>query len=293
LLRPAAALAALVLMSLPAPGQVAGPPADNSASGFDSILMNPSLGGDPQNPPRFRARRTPADIGASRFTQVPSFGYRPGFGAGTTGFDSSASKKRKPAPPKPGGATTTAPGPMTNAATGQTTNAATTADPTLPPTGSPPTNPTPKQLQAATAPLAGRIYNPTRPGAPPPTPDAETATIATTVPSRRQPPEEVPFDPVGTQIGAFKFLGGVEYQRGYDTNPARLGLPPVSGSWFNTYAPDLLVNSNWDQHALTASLRGTYTTYDTAHSQDRPNLEGKINGRIDVTALTTSISKAA
>jgi len=37
----------------------------------------------------------------------------------------------------------------------------------------------------------------------------------------------------------------MEYSRGYDTNPARLGLPPISGSWFNLYAPEFLMSSNW------------------------------------------------
>jgi hypothetical protein len=64
---------------------------------------------------------------------------------------------------------------------------------------------------------------------------------------------------VGVQVGAFNFLPAIEYVRGYDTNPRRLGLPPISGSWFNLYAPDFLMTSNWGRHALTAEFHGTYT----------------------------------
>jgi len=69
-------------------------------------------------------------------------------------------------------------------------------------------------------------------------------TVATVPPLWRPVPEANPFDPLGVQVGAFNFLPGLEYSRGYDTNPRRLGVPPISGSWFNLCAPDFLVNSN-------------------------------------------------
>ncbi len=53
-----------------------------------------------------------------------------------------------------------------------------------------------RQLQAASAPIPGRIYNQNRPGAPPTRPDAVPVTIATTPPSLRPPPEEKPFEPL-------------------------------------------------------------------------------------------------
>jgi hypothetical protein len=146
--------------------------------------------------------------------------------------------------------------------------------------------PSPKLLQPAVASVLGRARTPARPGAPPNSPDAETPPVATVPPLWRPLPELKPFDPLGAQVGAFNFFPAVEYVRGYDTNPRRLGVPPISGSWFNLYAPDLLVNSNWARHALTAEFHGTYTTFDTAHSQDRPTADGKVNGRIDVTSLS-------
>jgi hypothetical protein len=143
--------------------------------------------------------------------------------------------------------------------------------------------PTPKLLQPPAAPLPGRLRNQFRPGSPPANPDDPTPTVATALPYYRPLPEERPFDPTGVQAGAFNFRPAIAYARGYDTNPARVSTGTTSSSWFNLYAPELRVDSNWDRHALTASFLGTYATYDTYHSLDRPTADGRINGRIDVT----------
>ena len=103
--------------------------------------------------------------------------------------------------------------------------------------------------------------------------------------ARRWVPQELrPFDPLGVQYGSFLFRPAVEVTRGYDTNPAR--TMPASGSWYYITAPQLLVNSNWSRHELTATLRGSYTGYDTANQLNRPLVDTKVNGRIDVTSLT-------
>ena len=72
--------------------------------------------------------------------------------------------------------------------------------------------------------------------------------------------------------------------RGYDNNAPRNSAPPQVASWYNVYAPELLINSNWARHEFTANLRGSYTTYDTAHSLDRPNVDAKAVARVDVTS---------
>ena len=143
--------------------------------------------------------------------------------------------------------------------------------------------PAPKLLQPPVAPLPGRLRNQFRPGAPPANSDDPTPTVATALPYYRPLPEERPFDPTGVQVGAFNIRPAIAYARGYDTNPARVENVPTSSSWFNLYAPELRVDSNWERHALTASFLGTYATYDTYHSLDRPTADGRVNGRIDVT----------
>ena len=113
-----------------------------------------------------------------------------------------------------------------------------------------------------------------------------TATIATTPPSRRPPLEEKPFDPLGIQVGAFNLRPAFEYTRGWDSNAPRNTAPPAASSWYNVYAPELLVKTDWSRHEFTANLRGSYTTYDTYHSIDRPSVDAKANARIDVTSQT-------
>jgi hypothetical protein len=272
LLRACALVASLITAGGDAGAQGVGGP--------DPLLMRPVLDGDPRDPPRFRAPKRDGQQGdVSRFTQVPSYSYRPAVGAGTSGFDSTNAAKRKAKgkagqPPKPA----TDPGAQPAADTAPAAPGTTTK------TDPPP--PTPKQLQPASAPLAPRIRLQNRPGAPPLGPDLLTATIATTPPSRRPPAEEKPFDPLGIQVGAFNLRPAFEYTRGWDSNAPRNTAPPAASSWYNVYAPELLVKTDWARHEFTANLRGSYTTYDTYHSIDRPSVDAKANARIDVTSQT-------
>jgi hypothetical protein len=139
----------------------------------------------------------------------------------------------------------------------------------------------PKLLQPRAAALSIQTRNPFRPGAPPATTDAETATVASVAPRWRPLQEDKPFDPLGIQAGAFNIRPAFDFVRGYDTNPGRFGVRPYASSWFDLYAP-----SNWARHAFSADLRGALTTYDTYHSLDRPSAIGNMNGRIDVTSLS-------
>jgi hypothetical protein len=285
------------VLLLLAPGQTLAQQADSS----DSLLLSPSLEGNPQSPPRFRPAPKEEQRQPAQFVQLPSFSYRPGIGVGNTGFDSTNVSRRKKTRGAGKAKPATNPGAAVLGIPQQPDSTSAKTDPTQ--AGSPaPTQPvspaitspapapsdvppSPKLLQPAVASVLGRARTPARPGAPPTSPDMETPTVATVPPLWRPVPEANPFDPIGVQVGAFNFLPAVEYWRGYDTNPRRLGLPPISGSWFNLYATDLLMASNWTRHAFNAELHGTYTTFDTTHSQDRPSLDGKVNGRIDVTSL--------
>jgi hypothetical protein len=269
----------------------------------DASLLAPTLDGDPQRPSRLRARRSDdVDEGAPLFRR-PGSPARPASGAGLTGFKSNGGL-RPGAEPRTGTVPTalvTPPAPAKSTAKrkGRAKGKPTVpepkapgavparADPTLlPPDRAGTLDPlAPRLLQPATGPIPAR-FRQFRPGAPPVDPDAETVTVASVPPTWRPAADPKPFDPLGIQAGAFLFRPGIEYSRGYDTNPARLGLQPLSGSWFNLYAPDLLLASNWARHEVTATLRGSYMSFDTSHQNDRPNVDGRINGRIDVTSLT-------
>ena len=122
------------------------------------------------------------------------------------------------------------------------------------------------------------------------------ASIAGTVPGqpprRRLKPDDDPFGAVGDYAGSFLVKSAVETSGGYDTNPARIN--PAKGSAFYVVAPELMVTSDWDRHALVADLRGSYTGYGTTLAPDsgtvasaptnidRPAFDGHLDGRLDV-----------
>jgi len=272
----------------------------------DAGLLAPTLDGNPQPRPRFRPRRSDnEDEGAPSFMR-PGPRATPASGAGLTGFKSNGGL-RPGAEPKTGTVPTalvtpSAPAKSTAKRKVRAKRKPTILDPKAPGAVPARADPTPlapdragaleplapKLLQPAAGPIPAR-FRQFRPGAPPVDPDAEIITVASVPPVWRPVTDPKPFDPLGVQVGAFLFQPGIEYSRGYDTNPARLGLQPLSGSWFDLYAADLLVASNWGRHELTAALRGSYMSFDTSHQNDRPNIDGKVNGRIDVTSLTRLI----
>jgi hypothetical protein len=117
-------------------------------------------------------------------------------------------------------------------------------------------------------------------------------------PRKRLKVDDDPFGAVGDYAGGFLIKSAVELTGGYETNPGRLpteskGLP------FWVVAPEFLAVSDWERHALVADLRGSYTgyggtlpaTFDGAASPsptniDRPNFNGHVDGRLDVTENT-------
>jgi hypothetical protein len=282
-LRAGALAAALVIATVHACG---GEARAQQLTDTESALLAPTLDGHPRASPRFRTTQNDTEQGdGARFRPLPSFGSEPASGAGSTGFDSANGGRRKskrsgsPSQSKAKSKEPTKPAGVDAKEGGK-------PDPTQGAGAPPPAAPSPRLLQPAVAPLVSQLRNHSRPGEPPVNPGAEIVTVATIPPLWRPLQDLKPFDPLGVQVGAFNFRPAVEYTRGYDTNPARLGLQPISGSWFDLYAPAFLANSNWDRHELRASLLGTYTTFDTAHNLDRPTADGRINGRIDVTGLS-------
>ncbi len=86
--------------------------------------------------------------------------------------------------------------------------------------------------------------------------------------------------------GGFTLFPAIELIGGYDTNPARTA--GGSGAKFYTVAPELQAKSNWSRHELNADLRGSYTGYspDSDPTLSRPNVNAKVDGRVDVTKTT-------
>jgi hypothetical protein len=217
---------------------------------------------DPNADPR-RPKDTPAP---SRIGQVPTYGLPAANGAAGSGYDSLNRKRQQPklypGQPKP----KRAPGPGTP-----------------PPAGTPATGLGPPRI----APPPSQTANKT------PVPAAMAGTVPGQPLRRPLKLDDDPFGPVGDYGGSFLIKGALELSGGYDTNPARLNKP--IGSPLYVVAPELVVMSDWERHALVADLRGSFTGYgnqlpatiDGVASPapvniDRPDFTGHVDGRIDV-----------
>jgi hypothetical protein len=241
-------------------------------------ILNPVLDGDRSNPPRFRKPPPRAAAGADE--PVPFAGYVPRFGnlpsgAGDTGFIATGGprKKRQPGaltrqPAAAAGQTKAGPG---QSAVAQSPTPSPAAEPPPPPSPSAPPPPGTPRI-AATSTLIG---GPAIAGGIPSDP---------TAPQRRRPPPEAdPFDPLGLRLGTFLVHSAVEVTTGRDSNPSRApaGSTP---SWLLSVAPELHAKSQWSLHEVSVDVLGSYLWLPSDSKVNRPNVDAKVNGRIDVTS---------
>lgn len=215
-------------------------------------------------------RKQPAP---SRIGNIPKYGLPAASGAASDGFDSLNRRRKQPkfypgqVKPKP------SPGPGTPAAS----------------VNKGPSNP---NARAKIAPPPSQTANR------PPVAPAMAGTVDGQPARRPLPVDNDPFGAVGDYAGGFLVKSAVELRGGYDTNPGRTATPQGSPVW--VVAPELLVVSDWERHALVADLRGSFTGYgnslppfvDGAVSAaptdlNRPDFTGHIDGRIDVTRDTS------
>ena len=217
--------------------------------------LAPNLQTDPRQPPRFQKFTRPGLVQLG----PPATFTPPASGAGDTGFDSTNSRKKAKGKAK-------AKSPVSAQA----------ITPGLP-------TPTPvsRYQKPATDSASGTYAQ--APGAPP----VELGPIRKLPPKRKAHSEpEDPYAPLGVHAGAFTLFPAIELIGGYDTNPAH--APGGGGASLYTVAPELQMRSNWSRHELKADLRGSYTGYspDQTPTLSRPNFNGKVDGRVDVTKNT-------
>jgi hypothetical protein len=120
-------------------------------------------------------------------------------------------------------------------------------------------------------------------------PPADRVMLATPLLARLQPRpvrvEDDPFGSTGIHAGTFFLRPALEMLTGYDTNPARSATNPKGSTQF-TVAPELLGKSDWERHQLDVAVRGAYYYYPEVRFADRPNLDARADGRIDVSKDT-------
>ena len=266
----AGALFAIGMLATPcAVAQTVDPP--------DSLFMRPATEGDPLNPlsprdPRSlqnTRRRTPLEDTLSPLGQIPKYGVLPASGAGRSGFDSTnrgLPKAKAPLTPKQKAAAA-----AKAKAKAKSDAAAAIAPPAPLPNSAAARLP---QYQSRRG-VRTDIVDPAT---------IDPSLLVTPPVRRRPPPEEDPFAPTGIHVGGFTLRPAIEVGGGYDTNPAR--VPVGKPSWYEVVAPELLVNSNWSRHELTAVLRGSYSAFQPASDLNRPSLDARVNGRIDVSRNT-------
>lgn len=283
-------------------GQVSAPVAGGLRPGFDENLA-PEV-----------TRAPVLDAYGSRVFRAPNagsfpqrFGNSAGSGAGTTGFVSTNVRRaqvnalrngraavRTGTPARPGAAGTGSTGTLPPSGAGAAGGAQAGATPA----GTPSTNAPATQGTGAPGETALGIRRPRRNTLAaitllsPPTGAGYTVqgpialTLATPpVPPRRAIVVEAdPFAPTGVHAGTFYAFPALELFGGYNSNPSR--FVGKGGSGVGIVAPELAVRSDWSRHALSLDLRGSYTAFESAPGANRPFLDARLGGRIDVTNQT-------
>lgn len=212
---------------------------------------------DPRKPPRFQQLSQPQ---LEQLSATPTF--TASSAAGTTGFDSTNKKSKAKAKPKPRPAASTPAG---------TNDFAT-------PVEARPISPYQKPFSSSAT-----SANASAPGSPP----VEIGPIRKPPAKRKAHSEpDDPYAALGFHAGSFLLYPAIEVIGGYDTNPSR--TPNAKGAALYSVAPELRAQSNWSRHELKGELRGSYTGYspDTEPTLNRPNVNGKVDGRVDVTRDT-------
>jgi len=228
--------------------------------------------------------------------QVPTFTVPPGRGAGETGFDSTNARRKQKTRPIAGTSRTDAPAAPTQLLPSETMRSSQKSDKKEGQSSSgaqSSSNDKTKQKKAAPGDKPQRAQASTRPPRPDPSQPLLSRAQRLEAQLNSQPPpipiallrkrlivEEDPYASLGIRAGAFLLRPAIETSAGYDSNPAR--TQGGRGSAFVKVAPELAVRSDWLRHELNADIRGSYTAYEATPEENRPFLDARVGGRIDV-----------
>jgi hypothetical protein len=235
-----------------------------------------------QDDGRTRGPRQPKRPSAGDFSpvgQAASYGTPPGSGAGKTGFVSGKTKRKS----KTGSEQTTTPTlapPLQLSPTGPATTAEAAAEKAQ-------ANAKRKAPVKKAEPAGTKVVTPPR--APALLKREQVKQEIQTQPNTlvaipRGKPELDPYEPLGIRAGAFLLKPALETSVGYDTNPKR--VENGKGSAFLKVAPEFYARSDWLRHELVVDMRGSQIWYKDTPEENRPDFDGKVRGRVDVTDAT-------
>jgi hypothetical protein len=121
-----------------------------------------------------------------------------------------------------------------------------------------------------------------------PAPPPVTVAVKPTIKTKPKPKVEAnPFDPLGVPVGSMLVFPYVQASGGYDDNPNRLDSTyNPRGSAFFRGEGGVRVKSDWARHSLDAELRGGYSEYFDVPRANRPDAQGQMTARYDLTRDT-------
>ncbi|WP_245524508.1 outer membrane beta-barrel protein [Methylobacterium nonmethylotrophicum] len=111
----------------------------------------------------------------------------------------------------------------------------------------------------------------------------DIATAGTPLLRRRLDPLD-PYAPLGIRAGSLTLYPALQQSVGYDSNPDRSTVR--RGSMVLRSQGELRVESDWSSHSLTGELRGGYFAYPDNPNANRPDGDGAMRLRLDVTRDT-------
>jgi hypothetical protein len=100
---------------------------------------------------------------------------------------------------------------------------------------------------------------------------------------RRKVTEDDAYAPLGVRLeNGLTLRPSIQQDAGYDSNPGRVQIGK-KGSWLSRTEAALGVESDWSRHALTGQVRGAYTAFTDNPEADRPDADGRLALRLDIT----------
>lgn len=120
-------------------------------------------------------------------------------------------------------------------------------------------------------------------GLPGPGPGSYGVTPATAAPELREVSlrPHPDYDALGIRAGSFIVFPNADLSENYDSN-VYATASGVKSDFYSELAPDITVDSNWNNHALDFDAGGDTKRYNTLVSENTTDAHAAVNGRLDM-----------